>query len=230
MDYRSEIREFLASRRAKITRTAQTSDRKPRRRPVRVPEIRPEVLRILDAMESAPAYLRNGRRDILAANRLGRALYSELYAGPDRPVNMARFVFLNPRSRSFFLNWAPAACDMVAALRIEAAKNPYDHGLSDLVGELATRSEEFATYWAAQNVRFHRNGLKAIHHPVVGDLHLSFEAMDLPADPGLSLVVYTAEPGTSAQDGIRLLATWAATQDLDAEDPTSGPNQVRQPR
>jgi transcriptional regulator with XRE-family HTH domain len=194
-----------------LARAAQAGSRR-RRAPARQPGIRPELQRILAALTGAPAYLRNGRRDILAANELGRALYSELYASPDRPVNVARFVFLDPRARTFFLDWGTAARDMVAALRIEAGKHPYDRALSDLVGELSTRSDEFAGFWASQNVRFHRSGLKDIHHPVVGDLHLGFEAMDLPADPGMSLIVYSAEPGTSSDDGLRLLASWAATQ------------------
>jgi transcriptional regulator with XRE-family HTH domain len=191
-----------------------------RRRPISK-LVRAPVQQILNAMPGAPAYVRNGRRDILATNRLGNALYSELYADPARPVNVARFVFLNPRARSFFLDWATAANDMVAALRAEAGSNPYDRELSDLVGELTTRSEEFATRWAAHNVRFHRSGLKDIHHPVVGRLHLTFEALALPADPGLSLVVYGAEVGSPSEDGLRLLASWAAT--LDQTDTASVP-------
>ena len=175
--------------------------------------IRPTVQQILDAMPAAPAYVRNGRRDILAANRLGYALYSELYASPSRPVNVARFVFLDPRAHRFFLDWPTAANDIVAALRAEAGNNPYDRDLTDLVGELSTRSEEFATRWVAHNVRFHRSGLKDIHHHVVGDLHLSFDVMELPADPGLSVIVYSAEPGSPSEDGLRLLASWAATHD-----------------
>jgi MmyB-like transcription regulator ligand binding domain len=175
-------------------------------------------------MTGAPAFVRNGRRDILAANRLGYGLYSELYLDPIRPLNIARFVFLDPRAQTFFIDWPTAANDIVAALRIEAGKNPYERGLSDLVGELSTRSEEFATRWAAQNVRFHRSGFKDIHHPVVGDLHLSFEVMDLPADPGLSLVVYSAEPGSPTQDALQLLASWTVTE----EKPThaDGPSSV----
>ena len=194
-----------------LARASQTSPRR-RRRPPRPAEVRPELLRILDAMTEAPAYLRNGRRDLLAANRLGRALYRDMYDTAERPVNVARFVFLDPRARTFFLEWGTAARDMVAALRIEAGRNPHDRGVSDLVGELSTRSDEFATFWASQNVHFHRSGLKSIHHPAVGELQLSFESMDLPADPGLSLVVYSAAPGSSSDDGLRLLASWAATR------------------
>ena len=195
---------------------AANSTQRVRRRPPQ-DGVRPTIQRILDAMTGAPAYVRNGRRDILAANRLGYALYSELYLDPARPVNIARFVFLNPRARTFFLDWPTAANDIVAALRAEAGKSPYDRELSGLVGELSTRSEEFASRWAAQNVRFHRSGFKAIHHPIVGDLHLTFEVMDLPADPGLSLVVYSAEPGSGSQDALKLLASWTA----DEEEPTA---------
>jgi transcriptional regulator with XRE-family HTH domain len=175
--------------------------------------IRPGVQRILDAITDAPAYVRNGRRDILAANRLGYALYSEMYRDPSRPVNIARFVFLNQQARTFFLDWHSAANDTVAILRTEAGRTPHDQALTDLVGELSMRSEEFRTRWAAHNVRLHRTGLKDIHHPVVGDLHLMFEALDLPADAGLSLAVYSAEPASPSQDGLNLLASWAATLD-----------------
>lgn len=181
-----------------------------RRRPVQQP-VRPTVQRILDAMGDVPAYVRNGRRDILGANSLGLALYSELYADPVRPANVARFVFLSPRARAFFRNWDRTAADLVANLRTEAGRNPYDRALTDLIGELSVRSEEFRTQWAAQNVRFHQTGVKDIHHPVVGDLTVSFEAMDLPADPGLSLIVYSAEPGSAAQDALNMLASWTAT-------------------
>jgi MmyB-like transcription regulator ligand binding domain len=170
------------------------------------------VQRILDALD-APADVRNGRRDILAANRLGYALYSELYVDPVRPANLARFVFLNPRAQDFFPDWEGTANDLVANLRTEAGRNPYDRGLQDLVGELSTRSQEFRTRWAAHNVRQHQTGRKRLHHPVVGDLELTYEVLALPADSGLSLVVYGAEPGSASQDGLRLLASWAATLD-----------------
>jgi transcriptional regulator with XRE-family HTH domain len=194
-----------------LARAADTTTHA-RRRPMQQ-RVRPSVQRILDAISDAPAYVRNGRRDVLAANRLGYALYSEMYVDPARPVNVGRFVFLNPRARTFFLDWESAANDTVAILRIEAGHTPHDRGLSDLVGELSLHSEEFRTRWAAHDVRFHRTGLKDIHHPVVGDLHLMFEAMDLTADAGLSLVVYVTEPASTSQDGLNLLASWAATLD-----------------
>jgi transcriptional regulator with XRE-family HTH domain len=193
--------------------------------------IRPSVQRILDAITDAPAYVRNARRDILAANQLGYALYSEMYRDPARPVNIARFVFLNQQARTFFLDWHSAANDTVAILRIEAGRNPHDRALTDLVGELSMRSDEFRTRWAAHNVRLHRTGLKDIHHPVVGDLHLMFEALDLPADPGLSLVVYTAELASPSHDALNLLASWAATLDQADETPAvEATHQTGEPR
>jgi transcriptional regulator with XRE-family HTH domain len=196
-----------------------------RRRPAQQ-RVRPGVQRILDALD-APADVRNGRRDILAANRLGYALYSELFIDPVRPANIARFVFLSPRAREFFPDWEGAANDLVANLRTEAGRNPHDRGLQDLVGELSTRSQEFRTRWAAHNVRQHQTGRKRLHHPVVGDLELTYEVLALPADPGLSLVVYGAEPGSASQDGLRFLASWAATLDqLDQPATIQAPDQA----
>lgn len=186
--------------------------RSPRRR---APNLRPSVQWTLDAMTNAPAIVRNGRMDIVAANLLGRAMYSPVYAadpGNDTP-NIARFQFLHPAARDFHPNWDAAADITVAIMRTEAGRDPHDRALQDLVGELATRSEEFRLRWAGHDVRLHHTGAKTFHHPVVGDLPLSFEAVDLPTEDlrGLSLTIYTAEPATPAEDAIRLLASWAAT-------------------
>jgi transcriptional regulator with XRE-family HTH domain len=209
-----------------LAQAANTTTPARRRRPSRQ-RIRPSVQRVLDALTAAPAYVRNGRADILAANRLAYALYSEIFAGATRPANTARFVFLSPRAASFFVNWDRVANDVVATLRSQAGRDPYDRGLQDLVGELSTRSEAFRTRWAAHNVRHHRTGRKDLHHPVVGDLQLTYEVMDLPADPGLSLVVSSAEPGSTSQDGLRLLASWAATLDqLDQTETAQAPDQA----
>lgn len=178
-------------------------------------QVRPSVQRMLDAMVTAPAWVRNARHDFLAGNQLGFALYSDMFTDPVRPANNARFVFLNPRSQEFFSDWDRAADDIVAMLRSEAGRNPYDRSLTDLIGELSTRSETFRTRWAAHNVRFHRTGRKQLHHPVVGDLDLSYEAMEL-LSGNLTVLVYTAEAGSSSEDALRLLASWAATAD-DAE-------------
>jgi hypothetical protein len=194
-----------------LLRTAGSS-RPPRRRPARQ-RVRPTVQRILDSMTGAPAFVLNGRLDVLAANDLGAALYSPIFADPTRPANTARFVFLDPKAAEFFRDYEKAANDTVALLRAEAGRDPYDRDLSDLIGQLSTRSEEFRRRWAAHNVRIHTSGVKLLHHPVVGDLDLTFESLTLPADPSQSLLTYTAEPGSATQDALNLLASWAATAD-----------------
>ncbi|BAS14191.1 hypothetical protein AHiyo8_24940 [Arthrobacter sp. Hiyo8] len=136
-------------------------------------------------------------------------------------MNNARFVFLNPESRNFYIDWEQGANDIVATLRSYAGRQPHNKGLSDLVGELATRSEEFRTRWAAHNVRFHRTGIKRMHHPVVGDLELSYEAMELPANPGWTMFAYTAEPGSASDERLKLLASWAATTASELAAPAS---------
>ncbi|MCO5974254.1 helix-turn-helix transcriptional regulator [Actinoallomurus soli] len=194
-----------------LARTANATPRT-RRRPAQQ-QIRPGIRHLLDSMTDTAAYVRNGRLDIVASNRLGRALYSPVVDDPVRPVNLARFRFLNPRAGDFYPDWEESAHTTVALLRTEAGRDPYDRPLTDLVGELATRSEEFRTLWAAHDVRLHHTGVKNFHHPVVGDLALPFEAMPLPADPGLTLTAFSAEPGTPAHDALSLLAAWAATTD-----------------
>ena len=174
--------------------------------------VRPSVQRVIDAITAAPAWVRNDRGDVLAANELGRALYLDLMAERVTPPNNARFTFLNPKAREFFADWEWAADGVVAVLRSTAGKNPYDKDLTDLIGELSTRSEEFRMRWARHDVKYHRTGRKRLHHPVVGDLDLSFEALELPGDPGLRINVYTAEPGTPSEDALKVLASWAATQ------------------
>jgi transcriptional regulator with XRE-family HTH domain len=195
-----------------LARAAQPVALRPRRRAQQ--RVRPSVQRLVDAM-SAPALVQNGRLDILAANALGRALYSETFAETMRPANHARFVFLSPRAAGFYRDWDRAANDTVAILRTAAGRDPHDRDLSDLVGELSTQSEEFRTRWAAHNVRIHRTGVKEVHHPVVGDLSLTYEMLELSADSGLAILTYTAEPGSKSHEALSLLGSWAATVDRD---------------
>jgi transcriptional regulator with XRE-family HTH domain len=189
---------------------ATNRNRPTRARPAQE-RLRPTIQRILDAMVGVPAYVRNGRRDILSANRLGAALYSAVLTDTTGPPNMARFIFLNPTATEFFPGWDRIASDAVAILRAEAGRDPYDKRLSDLIGELSTRSEEFRVRWAAHNVKFHRTGTKQLHHPVVGDLTLAYEALELPGDAGQRILVYTAEPDSPSQNALDLLASWSAT-------------------
>ena len=198
-----------------LARAANNGARAPRR-PARQ-QVRPAVQRLLDAMTMAPVYVRNGRMDVLAANRLGRALFAPLFGSPAKPTNLARFIFLDPAAPGFYQEWDRLASDTVALLRADAGRNPTDRGLSDLIGELSTRSDIFRVRWADHNVRQHRSGIKHFHRPVVGDISLAYESLELVADPGLVLNGYSAEPGSASQDALNLLASWAATADQEQQ-------------
>jgi transcriptional regulator with XRE-family HTH domain len=203
-----------------LVRAANATSHPNRRRPTQE-RVRPVVQRILDSI-TAPAYVRNGRLDLLAANPLGHALYAPVFQDPTGTPNTARFIFLNPRASGFFPDWEKIANDAVAILRAEAGRDPYDKPLSELIGELSTRSDEFRVRWAAHNVKFHRTGAKTLHHPLVGDLTLDYEALDLPGDTGQRILVYSAEPGSPSQQSLDLLASWSATPTLPSMDETAG--------
>jgi transcriptional regulator with XRE-family HTH domain len=194
-----------------LARAAGTASKRPT--PGRTHPVTPGLQQFLDAMTDVPAIIQNGRLDIVATNRLGAALYSELHDQPRRPVNFGRFVFLDPRAHTFYREWDDAAVQTVAILRAAAGRTPHDRKLSNLVGELATRSDTFRTLWASHVVREHRTGDKKIHHPIVGDLDLTFEGLEPATGKGLLLTAYTAKPGTPSHDSLRMLATWAATND-----------------
>jgi MmyB-like transcription regulator ligand binding domain len=176
-------------------------------------------------MTEVPAFVQNGSLDVLAANPLAQALYAPVFADPARPANLARFNFLNPRARTFWGEWERAADDTVAMLRTEAGRDPYDKALTDLIGELSTRSDEFRVRWGAHDVLLHRTGRKHIQHPVVGELHLTYEVMELPADPGLAIVAFSAEAGSPTDDALRFLASWSATHQ-----PTEAPTGPTTPK
>jgi transcriptional regulator with XRE-family HTH domain len=192
-----------------LVRAANTT--RPLRRRSAQHRVRRSVQQILDAMIGTPAYVQNGRLDVLYANELGRALFPYLASDDATTANAARFVFLDPAAPDFFKQWDKTANDVVALLRAEAGRDPYDRELSDLVGELSTRSEDFRVRWAAHNVKFHRTGVKKYHHAEVGDLTLTYEALELPGDPGQTIFVYLAEPNSASQEALKLLASWTTT-------------------
>ncbi|TJZ98241.1 helix-turn-helix transcriptional regulator [Actinacidiphila oryziradicis] len=208
--------------RAHLYDLARAAAKRPARRTKRARGPIPDsVLRILESMTDSPAFIRNGRLDILATNPLGRALYSPLYADDaPRPVNIARYQFLHSAGRDFFPDWEESLNTTVSLLRTEAGRAPHDSDLTGLVGELVTRSEDFRTAWAKHNVRLHHTGRKSFRHPDIGEITLDFDAMDLPAQPGLTLTAYTAAPGTPDHDALQLLASWAATE---STSPTNSP-------
>ncbi|MBF8192453.1 helix-turn-helix domain-containing protein [Nonomuraea sp. K274] len=196
-----------------------------RRRPAPT-QVRPSVQWLLDSMTGSPAFVKNGRGDVLATNTLGRALLAPMFdAARSATPNHARFIFLDPRSHQFWGDWDRAADVTVALLHAQAGRDPYDKDLTDLIGELSTRSDDFRTRWARHDVRQHHLGSKPVHHPVVGLLHLTYESLDLTTD-GLSLVAYNAQPASDSEDKLRLLASWATTPDHDTPNAADTPGGV----
>jgi hypothetical protein len=175
-------------------------------------EVRPAVRRVLDSMSGAAAYLRDHRFDVLAANRLGQALFAPMFAGPARPLNSMRFLILDPGARAFLTDWQQVGRSTVGALRGAAARHADDHRLMTILGELSMRSEAFRTWWAADDCPTYGHGTVRLRHPVVGALELDRELLDLPGE-GVTIEAYTAEAGTASGDGLALLATWAASHD-----------------
>ena len=202
-----------------------------RRRPV-PPRVRPSVRRLLDSMTNTAAFVRNGRLDILAANQLGYALYSPVFdspvsGDPQRPANLARFIFLDDQPAQFYRDWDGIARQAVGSLRAEAGRAPYDQALTNLIGELSMRSQAFRERWAAHDVEYYRSGVQPFRHPLVGDLDLEYDALEIPADPGQTIIAYSAGPGSAARDALGILASWAATHhqagQLDTTYPADGP-------
>ncbi|MEU6848923.1 helix-turn-helix transcriptional regulator [Actinacidiphila alni] len=200
-----------------LARSSRRPSRRPpsRRRDVEVPS---RVQWLLDSMTTSSAFVRNGRTDIVAGNPLARALFAPMYDsatvdGRGRP-NIARYVFLDRGAHDFFVDWHAACAATAALLRAEAGREPDDRALRELVGELSTLSPEFRGHWAAHDVLIHHDGVKLLRHPDVGHLELTFQSLELPL-PGRAvhdLITYTAEPGTSSEDRLELLAIWTASR------------------
>lgn len=198
-----------------LARGANPVGRPPRRRSARAWTPHPSLQWALDAVTEGPAFVRNGRMDLLAGNLLARAFYRDVHdipGGQSGPPNLARFTFLDDRAHEFYPDWDAFARVTVAILRTEAGRDPRNKDLHDLVGELSTRSEEFRRLWATHDVRHHGAGVKVWKHPVVGELTLAFEGLEMAAEPGLTLTIYTAEPGSPSAERLRLLASWAASE------------------
>jgi transcriptional regulator with XRE-family HTH domain len=195
----------------------ETSTSPARRKRTPAPVVRPAIQQTLNAITDAPAWIRNGRHDIVAINSLGRALYAPILADARRPANTTRFVYLKPEeAREFFVDYDKIASDAAAMLRLEAGRNPHDKALIELVGELSTQSELFRQRWASQDVQYHRSGRKRLRHPVVGQHDLDFLAFGLPSEPGLQLNIYSAAENSPTADALKMLASWAASQEVSA--------------
>lgn len=212
-----------------LAHAASPVARPPKRRSATGWKPHPGLQWALEAVTAGPAFVRNGRMDLLAVNALARAFYTELYDVPGQSPNIARHMFLDPRALEFYPDWESFADIAVAILRTEATRDRHNKELHDLIGELSTRSADFRTRWGAHNVRHHGSGFKSFHHPVVGDLTLAYEGMQLEADPGLTVTIYTAEPGSASEDAMRLLASWAASEPAtSATSPTSATSATRE--
>ena len=185
---------------------------RPRRRTSRQVPARASLQWTLESITGGIAFVRNQYQDLLATNALGRAFYSPIIGDGGRTPNLARFQFLDPASRDFYPDWDRFAEMCVAIMRAEAGRNPHDRTMQDLVGELSTQSGTFRRLWGAHDVRTHGAGTKRFTHPVVGELMLAYEELSLTAEPGLVMLVYTAEPGSPTAERLQLLASWAATQ------------------
>ncbi|MCI0143024.1 helix-turn-helix transcriptional regulator [Arthrobacter bambusae] len=193
-----------------LARAAMAASRPARTRKPRT-ELRPSIEGVLRGMSGTPAYVRNARMDIVAANSLCFALYAGVLEPETLPVNLARFVFLDPRSHDFFVKWDSIADDLASSLRVRSGKSPTDSALKSLVGELITGSQDFATRWARHDVRFHRTARKVLRNPVVGEIELTGDSLELPGED-LTIVVYTAEPGSRDQEKLDFLASWSSDQ------------------
>jgi transcriptional regulator with XRE-family HTH domain len=204
-----------------LARAARPARRTPsRRKDVAVP---PPVQWLLDSVTLSSAFVRNGRQDIVASNPLGRALHAPVFDSSTtdkhgRP-NVARYIFLDPGAQDFFVDFDAAAAATAALLRAEAGREPHDRALRDLIGELSTLSPDFRTLWAAHDVRIRHDGVKRLRHPEVGDLELTYQSLDLPVSHRAvhDLTLYTAEPGSTSEDRLKLLASLAATRSRAAE-------------
>jgi transcriptional regulator with XRE-family HTH domain len=198
--------------RSYLFQIARTPRRPRRRAPARVQRVRPGVRRLLETLDDVtPAFVFGRRMDVLAANRLARALITDFEALPPRDRNLLRYTFLTEEARELFADWPDVARDNVAVLRMDAGRHPDDPLLTELVGELAVKSEEFRHWWANHNVRERSHGTKRYHHPLVGDLTVDYECVTLQGDADQVLCVYTAEAGSASETALRLLANWTGT-------------------
>ncbi|MEV4613259.1 helix-turn-helix transcriptional regulator [Kitasatospora sp. NPDC049258] len=183
--------------------------RPPRARPEQQ-QVRPMLRVLLAELRDIPALVMGRRMDVLAWNAAAVALLGDYAARPPAERNIARITFLDPASRALYADWAACARENVAYLHLEAGRHPDDPQLTQLIGELSVKSEEFRRWWAEHPVQDKTTGVKRFHHPVVGGLELDYETLRAADDSGQALITYAAAPGTPSWDALRMLLAWAA--------------------
>ncbi|MEU6407442.1 helix-turn-helix transcriptional regulator [Microbispora sp. NPDC046933] len=179
-----------------------------RRRARGVQRVRPGLYQLLDALDGEPALVLGRRTDVLAANRMAKALFTDFERLPPRHRNYARWMFLDDDARSLFVDWDVQARTSVENLRLAAGRDPDDQATAALIAELRERSREFAHWWDQHRVNQRTHGSKRLRHPLVGELTVEYETLSLPGDPDTTLFVYTAEAGSSSKRALDLLASW----------------------
>lgn len=191
-----------------LARAATGPRRAPRTKPE--PRLSPRMAQLLDNMGEVPAIAMNRLGTPVGSNAVGRALFPHLFPQAAAPLNHARYLFLDIRSQEFYPDWETSARQSVSALRLLAGQDPSDRALMGLVGELATRNEDFRTWWGGHTVRTHTTGTKRINHPVVGELTVGYDVLAVPATPGLRVTTYLPAPGSSSADALAMLRSWIA--------------------
>ncbi|HEY3748690.1 MAG TPA: helix-turn-helix transcriptional regulator [Pseudonocardiaceae bacterium] len=181
-----------------------------RRRPLPPQRVRPGLRLVLESLIDLPAMVLGRRLDVLATNRMARALYTDFDALPHRERNMARYVFLDEGVRELYVDWPSAARGIVGTLHLYAGSYPHDPQLAELIGELSLQDKDFRRWWADHDVLQRTYGNKRYHHPVVGDMTLGYEALNPVGDPEQNIGLYTAEPGSPSEQALRLLASWTS--------------------
>ena len=206
--------------RAHLTHLAKPTVKKRQRAAIARPQrVRPGLMHLLDSMDGVPAAVVGRRLDILAWNRMARALMGDFTTWEPDQRNMARMIFLDPNARDLYIDWECKAVEVVSTLRLYAGCYPDDPLLLALVGELSVKSEEFRSLWAAHTVADKGHGTKRLRHPLVGEMTLLYESMKVAGDdPDLVLVTYHAEPGTASADALRLLAQWGVDEPVDVRE------------
>ncbi|MEU1312443.1 helix-turn-helix transcriptional regulator [Streptomyces cinnamoneus] len=173
-------------------------------------QARPMLRRLLEELRDVPALVMGRRMDVLAWNTAACALLGNYAALEPAERNIPRITFLDPASRSLFTNWAACARENVAYLRWEAGRYPDDPQLASLIGELSLKSEDFCRWWAEHPVQDKTSGTKRFHHPLVGDLTLTYETLRAADDPDQALITYAAAPRTPSHDALKMLLAWTA--------------------